>query len=103
MHYYPSKELVLACDTSPYGVGAILLHKVGNGLEKPIAFTSHSLALTERKYSHLGKEGLSIIFGIRTVYCHSYVGISMDPEMGFDIGSIVLHNTVQIWHGTCQC
>ena len=71
MYYDPSKELVLACDTSPYGVGAVSSHKKGNGFEKPITFASRSLALAKIKCSHPNKEGLVIIFGIK--HFHQYI------------------------------
>ena len=33
VHFNPEFELVLACDTSPYGVGAVLTHKMPDGSE----------------------------------------------------------------------
>lgn len=51
-HYDPSKELVLACATSPYGVGAVLSHR-DNGVENPLAFASRTLTAAERNYSQL--------------------------------------------------
>ena len=47
-------------------MGAGLSHKVSDGSEKPIAFTSRSLTKTERKYSQLDKEALVIIFGVKS-------------------------------------
>ena len=49
-----SKPLILACDASPYGVGAVLLHQVGED-DLPIAFTSHSLAPAEKNYSQIDR------------------------------------------------
>ena len=68
VHYNPDRELLLSCDALPYGIGAVLSRISPNMEEKPIAFTSRSLAPAEREYSQLDKEGLSIIFGVRKFY-----------------------------------
>ena len=51
-HYDPSKPLILACNTSPYGVGAVLSHQVGED-DLPIVFASHSVVTVEKNYSQI--------------------------------------------------
>jgi len=70
-HYDSTLPLKLACDASPYGVGAVISHVMPNGEEKPIAFGSRTLSKAERNYTQVEKEALAIIFGIKKF--HQYV------------------------------
>ena len=71
-HYDPNLPVHLACDASPYGVGAVLSHIMPDGSEKPIAYASRSLATAEKNYSQLYKEALAIIFGIKRFHQYIY-------------------------------
>ena len=65
IHYNPKLPLKLDCDASSVGIGAVLSHITETGEEKPIAYASRSLTKAERNYSHIEREALSIVWGIK--------------------------------------
>lgn len=71
-HFDDRLPLILACDASPYGLGAILSHRMPDGSERPIGFSSRTLTKAELNYSHLDKEALAIVFGVRKYHQYLY-------------------------------
>ena len=64
-YYDPNLPLVVACDASLVGLGAVLAHKMPSGEEKLIAFASRTSSNSERNYSQIDKESLAIIFAVK--------------------------------------
>ena len=71
-HYDATKPLQLACDASPYGVGAVLSQHDKNGNERPVAFASRTLSSAEKNYAQIEREALSLIFGVRKFHQYLY-------------------------------
>lgn len=71
VHYNPMLPLVLHCDASSYGLGAVLSNVMPDGTEHPIGFVSRTMNDAEKNYSQLDKEGAAIIFGVKRF--HKYV------------------------------
>ena len=72
VHFNPELPLILACDASAFGIGAVLAHRMPDGYEKPIGYASRTLNKAERNYSQLEKEGLSCVFGVKHFYSYLF-------------------------------
>jgi len=70
-HYDPEKPLVLSCYATPYGVGAVLSHRMKDVSERLIAYASRPLSPAQLKYAQLDKEALSIVFRVK--HFHQYL------------------------------
>lgn len=71
IHFDPALPIQLACDASPYGVGAVVSHILPSGEERPIAFASRTLSQAEGGYAQIEREALAIVFGVKRF--HQYL------------------------------
>ena len=72
VHYDPNRKLLLQCDASLYGVGAVLSHVMDDNSERPIAYTSRSLTPAEWNYSQIEKEALAIVRAVKKFHQYLY-------------------------------
>lgn len=73
-HYDESKHLIVTCDASARGVGAVLAQRDAGpapGCERPVAFASRALTPAEQNYSQIHKEALAIIYAVKKF--HQYL------------------------------
>ncbi len=71
VHFNPELDLLLMCDASSYGIGAVLSHRMPDGSERPIGYASRSLSKSQHNYSQIEKEALALVFGVQRF--HSYL------------------------------
>ena len=71
VHFDPDLPIILSVDASPFGLGAVLAHRMSDGSERPIAYASRTLSAPERRYAQVDREALAVAFGTRKF--HLYV------------------------------
>ncbi|XP_055584928.1 uncharacterized protein K02A2.6-like [Uranotaenia lowii] len=69
--YDPKLPIVVICDASAVGVGAVLCHVIDN-VEKPVFYVSSTLSKAERNYPNLHREALAIVFGLKKFFKYIY-------------------------------
>lgn len=72
VHYNPKNPIILKCDASPYGLGAVLMHRMTDGEELPVSFASRTMSQAEANYSQLDKEAAAIMFGLKRFHLFLY-------------------------------
>lgn len=70
-HFDQKLPIIVACDASQYGIGAVLSHRMPDVSEKPITFVSRTLTASEKNYLQIEKESLACVFGVKRF--HSYI------------------------------
>ena len=65
IHYNSKLPIKIICYASKEGLGAVLLHVLPNGQEKPIGFASRTLTKAESGYSVIHKEALAIYWAVQ--------------------------------------
>eukprot|EP00731_Ephydatia_muelleri_P013854 Em0007g1164a len=71
-HFNPRYPLVLACDASAYGLGAVLSHTMPDGGERPVAYASRTLSPAECNYAQIDKEALAIVWAVKKFHQYLY-------------------------------
>lgn len=72
MPYDPSLPLLLATDASKTGLGAVLSHRLSNGLERPVAYASRTMNNAEQRYPQIDKEALAIVWAVQKFFHYVY-------------------------------
>ena len=63
MHFDPSVQIGISCDTANIGIGVVLFHHYPDGSERPIAKVSKMLNPTQCRWSQIHKKALVVVFG----------------------------------------
>ena len=64
-HVNPDLPVILACDSSSYGLGAVLSQLMPDRSKIPVIYELRLLTTTERKFTQIEKEALGLYWGVR--------------------------------------
>lgn len=70
-HYDPTKKIIVAADASSYGMGAVLMHAMPDGTEKPVIHVASSFNAAEKNYPQVQREALALKFAVTKF--HRYI------------------------------
>ena len=82
VYYNSTKEIVFACNTLPYGIGAVKSHIIENNEEKSIAYAPCTLTVAER----------NICTNYQFVCRRKSCGSKWGKEVSSDVVWLIFHN-----------
>lgn len=65
VHYDLKKKIILSCDASQYGLGAVIEHEMEDGSVRPVMFASKTMNAHESNYVQVDKEATAIVFELK--------------------------------------
>ena len=68
VHFDPTLPVGISCDASHVGIGAVLFHCFPDASERPIANALKTLPRSQRNYSHIQKEAMTIVYALKKFY-----------------------------------
>ena len=71
-HYNPRKKIIVAADASSYGMGAVIMHQMADGSERPILHAASSFTKAEKNYPQIQKEALALTFAVKKFHRYIY-------------------------------
>ena len=78
--YDPSRDTKVSADSSSYGLGGVLLQKIGESW-KPVSYASRSLTETETRYAQVEKEALAVTWACER-FSDYLIGLEFQIETG---------------------
>lgn len=73
VHYQPDIPIIVCCDASAIGIGAVLAHRIDDN-EMPISYTSRLLNKSERNLSATDRELLGLVNALKK-FRHFLIGV----------------------------
>lgn len=96
VQYDDNRQLVLACDSSLYGLGAVPSNIMDDGQESLIAYASSTLTAAERNYSQLEKEVLGVVFALHKMLEISSLSQTTNHCLLFSIAAKPCHQLLPL-------
>ena len=102
-HYNPDLEIIVANDTSLYGVGACILHEMTDGTLKPIAHALKAWLPAERNYSQIKKRLLGLYSQSQSSTAIFMINTSLYKQTATHYSPSLAEKKVFLWTQITEC
>ena len=91
-----TKPIVVSCDASQHGLGAVLLQE-----GRPIAYASRALTSAETRYAQIEKELLAVVYALEKFHQYTY-GSTVEVESDHKPLESITKNRCAMLHRDCN-